>query len=70
MNIANRDLKEKKTFIFVNTVHTVVNKIFSMKYSFQQEAVISFYNPPINFGVILLATLHHVVQIHRTVITQ
>ena len=28
------------------------------------------YNPSINFRTILLATLRHVVQIHRTVITQ
>ena len=28
------------------------------------------YNPPINFHSILLATLRHVVQNHRTVITQ
>ena len=28
------------------------------------------YNPSINFRAILLATLCHVVQIHRTVITQ
>ena len=31
---------------------------------------IKSYNPPINFRVILLATLRHVVQNHWTVITQ
>ena len=31
---------------------------------------ISLYNPPINFRAILLATLRHVVQNYRTVITQ
>ena len=32
--------------------------------------VICYYNPPINFRVILLATLRHLVQNHWTVITQ
>ena len=34
------------------------------------HAINTNYNPSINFRAILLATLRHVVQIHRTVITQ
>ena len=39
-------------------------------YSSLIQINISDYNPSINFRAILLATLRHVVQIHRTVITQ
>ena len=35
-----------------------------------QTIDINIYNPPINLGAILLVTLRHVVQNHRTVITQ
>ena len=43
-----------------------------IKISIQNYAILAtdHYNPPINFCAILLATLRHVVQIHRTVITQ
>ena len=37
---------------------------------YQQVRNMDNYNPPINFRAILLATLGHVVQNHRTVITQ
>ena len=36
----------------------------------RKKQIILRYNPPINFRAILLATLGHVVQNHRTFITR
>ena len=59
-----------RNFIPIEVVFNQISCFKKRIFHFDRFPNATRYNPPINFRMILLATLRHVVQNHWTVITQ